>query len=163
MFPFQLFSSLVFSPGLSESALHCKKRGCLSRLRCGQACLGRKESVLFPCRPALSKQREKESRAEEASPTKMLLNAPESQEAVDEGQTVTHSPTTLQSGRWRMKRASEKQYPNPVDCNSFQNARNFTTWGPLYKTASQTPPYFAIRYPRLTHFPMNYFSFQSPS
>lgn len=69
---------------------------------------------------------------------------------------VSDIPPSLQSGCWRMKRASEKQYLNPMDCNSFQNACNFMTQGSLYETASQTPPYFAIRHPRLTHFPMNF-------
>jgi len=72
-------------------------------------------------------------------------------------------PQPFRGGDWRMKRASEKQSPNATKCNSFQNARNLMTRGYLYKTASQTPPYFAIRHPRLADFPATYFSPQRPS
>lgn len=80
----------------------------------------------------------------------MLLNAPKLQEAVGAGQTVARPPPLSSEWGLRLKRASGKRYLNPMDCNSFQNACNFMTWGSLHKTALQTPPCFAIRHPRLT-------------
>lgn len=95
---FQLFSFLAFYSGLPESALPCKK-GCLSQLGCGQDCLGRRESVLFSCRPALSKQNREGKQSQRGWPRQNASECPtESQEAVDEGHTVTHPWLSAESG-----------------------------------------------------------------
>jgi len=161
MFPFQLFSLLVFSPGPSESALHCKKglfifAGLWSGLPWKegigsvrlQTCLVRAEQGRKgePERPAQAK----------------WFGMPHGVTGGCRRKSVT-PPQPFRGGDWRMKRASEKQSPNATKCNSFQNARNLMTRGYLYKTASQTPPYFAIRHPRLADFPATYFSPQRPS
>lgn len=51
---------------------------------------------------------------------------------------------------------NEKQYPNPMACNSFQNTRNVMTQEITVQKALNTPPYFAIGRVRLTHFPINF-------
>lgn len=93
MFPFQL-SHRLFSPQgfLQFISLHC-----------GQVCLGREEGMNWFCSAAaLPRQSRvgKAGRAGEASLGETLLNAPELQEAVDAGQTVTCPPHSLQSGGW---------------------------------------------------------------
>lgn len=134
----------------------CSLSHCLSQLHCGQVCLagrqaGRKELVLFSCSSTSSKQSGEGRQSWRGQPRRNASECPRVAGGCRHRSDSGTPPPTLPSewGLW-LKRASGKHYLNPMDCNSFQNACNFMTWGSLHKTALQTPPCFAIRHPRLT-------------